>query len=338
MKKKIFQGCLIALALIAGGGTQFALAQTKIAIAHPGTISAFGSLLLAIGQEQGLFAKYGLDARLVGGSPGSSRLVGKEAEFGVFGTAGVLKSVQQGTSLKMSGALTTGRISNHLVTRAEIKKAEDLRGKRFGFVGSIGGAPWTIANLGLQHLGLDPKRDNITFLSVGGLPQVASALENGTIDAAMLTPALSSQMQSKGFSVLLDMYPTNIYAAQTALVTTGAYVREHPDIVEKVVTALVEAMAFSLAPRNKPTVVRTVIKVFDLTDPAAAEEGYEALHNLNRRPYPTIESLKGMQKVMALHDPKLLSVKVEDLIEDRFVRKLDERGVIDGLYKTYGVK
>jgi hypothetical protein len=39
---------------------------------------------------------------------------------------------------------------------------------------------------------------------------------------------------------------------------------------------------------------------------------------------------------MALHDPKVLNVKAENLIEDRFVRKLDESGVIDRLYRTYG--
>jgi hypothetical protein len=41
---------------------------------------------------------------------------------------------------------------------------------------------------------------------------------------------------------------------------------------------------------------------------------------------------------MALHEPKVLDLRVEDLIEDRFVRKLDETGVIDRLYSTDGVK
>ena len=78
--------------------------------------------------------------------------------------------------------------------------------------------------------------------------------------------------------------------------------------------------------------------MFNLADMAAAERGYQDLSNLNRKPYPAIESLKNVQKIMALHDPKVLNLKVEDLIEDRFVRKLDESGVIDRLYSTYGVK
>jgi hypothetical protein len=31
-------------------------------------------------------------------------------------------------------------------------------------------------------------------------------------------------------------------------------------------------------------------------------------------------------------------VKVEELVDSRFIRKLDERGLIDRLYSTYGVK
>jgi hypothetical protein len=41
---------------------------------------------------------------------------------------------------------------------------------------------------------------------------------------------------------------------------------------------------------------------------------------------------------MARHDPKVLMVKVEDLVDDRLVRKLDEGGVVDRLYSTHGVK
>lgn len=59
---------------------------------------------------------------------------------------------------------------------------------------------------------------------------------------------------------------------------------------------------------------------------------------MNRKPYASVAAIQNMQRVMALNDPKMLNVKVEDLFEDRFVRKLDQSGVIDQLYSTYGVK
>jgi hypothetical protein len=59
---------------------------------------------------------------------------------------------------------------------------------------------------------------------------------------------------------------------------------------------------------------------------------------VNRKPYGSVAAMQNVQRVMALNDPKVLNVKVEDLVEDRFVRKLDESGVIDRLYSAYGVK
>jgi len=46
--------------------------------------------------------------------------------------------------------------------------------------------------------------------------------------------------------------------------------------------------------------------------------------------------MQNMQRVMALNNPKVLNVKIEDLADDRFVRKLDETGAIDRLYESYG--
>jgi hypothetical protein len=43
--------------------------------------------------------------------------------------------------------------------------------------------------------------------------------------------------------------------------------------------------------------------------------------------------LRNIQRVMATLNPKVKGVKVEDLIDSRFIRKLDQSGYIDALYK-----
>src|SRR6185295_5949726 len=117
---------------------------------------------------------------------------------------------QYGSDLKILGAFSTGRTSSHLVARPEIRKPDDLRGKRFGVI-TLGAGVWVTTLQALQHFGLDPHRDNIAILAIGNVTEIAKALEDGRIDAAMLTPAQSRQMKSKGFPVLLDMYANNIH-------------------------------------------------------------------------------------------------------------------------------
>jgi ABC-type nitrate/sulfonate/bicarbonate transport system substrate-binding protein len=207
-----------------------------------------------------------------------------------------------------------------------------LRGKRFG-VRALGAGQWIQTIVALERLGLASKRDNISTLAIGDQTQITRALEAGTIDAAVLSPAQSRRFRTRGFPVLLDLYPADIYGYPNALAVTATYLRQSPDVMEKVVAALIESMAFSLLPANESTVLHTIMNTFRITDPVAAEEGYqEFLLTAMRKPYPCVERLRNMQNVMALHDPKVSSVQIEDLIEDRFVRKLDASGLIDRLY------
>jgi ABC-type nitrate/sulfonate/bicarbonate transport system substrate-binding protein len=325
---------LVVLALLSAGA-QVASAQVRINLLHVGVGPSFG-LPLSIAQEHGLFAKHGMEVRLVL-VPGADvpRLTG-DSPLGYIGAPAVLLRAAEGADLKILGSFITDRVAGHLVARPDIKKPEELRGKRVG-VRALGALAWIQTILALEHLGLDPTRDNITVLAIGDRQQ---ALEAGTIEAAVLSPAESRQLTPKGFSVLLDLYPASLHVPQNALAVTGPYLQQSPDVVERVVAALIEGIAFSLSPTNKPTVLNTIMKTFRVTDPAAAEDSYsEYLRAVVRKPYPpSADRLRNMQRIMARHDPKVLNVRIEDLVDDRFVRKLDATGVIDRLYSAYGVR
>lgn len=333
--------CVAVFAALLGllPGAQVASAQTKVSIIH--IIVGPNQLPLWIAHEQGLFAKQGIDAQLLlsdGTVPGH-RLITGDIQFGALGIPIAIEGVAEGRDLKVLAAFDSARTTSHLVARPDVKTPDDLRGKRFG-TNRIGTGFWILAILAMEHAGLDPTRDRISFVEVGGgALRLAQALEAGEIDAAILDPAQSTQLKARGFSVLLDMAQTNIPGIQNALVVTGAYLRDHPDMVEKAVAGLVEGIAFSLSPPNKETVLKTLTAHLNLSSPAAAESGYQSfLSRVNRKPYASVAAMRNMQRVMALNDPKVLNVKVEDLVDDRFVRRLDESGAIDRLYSMYGVR
>ena len=245
----------------------------------------------------------------------------------------VLGAAAQGIDVRMLTSISS-RVSWKLIAAPQIRRAPDLRGKRFG-VQSIVGSTWMYSMLGLEQLGLDPRRDSITFLPIGDPVTMAHALETGRIDAAVLDPVLSRGLMSKGFSLLLDLFEANVSFPGLGLGVTRAYLEKNDSTVEKVVTALTESLAFIHGPANKPIVQKSMMKNLRMTDPAAAENGYQDhLLTLNRKPYPSLEGLRNAQRLMALQNPKIATVKVEELIESRFVRKLDESGFIDRLYSA----
>ena len=298
------------------------------------------ALSLWIGQEQGLFRKHGLEGQVVfirGGPALVASMVSGEIQLAFTSGVSLLGAAVQGIDVKMLSSISN-RISWKLMASPNVKKPEDLTGKRFG-IQSVVGSTWMYAMLGLEHLGLDPKRDNIHFLVIGDPVTIGHALEAGRIDAAVLDPVIARRLMNKGFSVVADLSSARIFFPGLGLAATRAYLHQHPEIVEKIVTALVESLAFIVAPTNKATVLKTLMRHLKIHDPNVAEEGYqEHLRGLSRKPYPSLEGLRNVQRLIALHNPRVANLRVEELIEDRFIRKLDESGFIDRLYSFYGLR
>ena len=329
---------LIAL-LLALFHSQPGSAQTKVTILH--ILVGPKQAALWVAQEQGIFAKHGVDVQVLYFDP--KRTSRDQITGNVFGGIGIPPAIAMaagGMDLKVVAPFNNVSPSTqHLVTKSEIRTAADLRGKRYG-INRIGTGSYITAMQALEHLGLDPKRDGITLVeSNAGPAGVVRALESGDVDAAGVDPLLSAQLRAKGFSLLLDTAATNLPGVQDGIAVAGPYFREHPDVVEKVVAGMVEGIAFSLSPQNKPIVVKTLTARLNIASPEAAELAYEEfLARVRGRPTLSIAAAQSYQRVLAFNDAKALEVKIEDLFETRFLRALEENGTVTRLYNTYGVK
>lgn len=293
---------------------------------------------LWISYERHFFRKYGVEAEqvFVRSSPVlTAALVAGGIDLGIIGGNPVLSAASGGADLKIVATLAS-RASVDLIARPGIKSAKELRGKRVG-VQSIGGTVWLYTIFGLEQLGLDLRRDKILTPVIGEYSILAQALETGTIDAVFMSvPAFSQRLNQKGFPILAKL---SVPVAGNVFVATSSYLRQHSDTMENVLKALMEGLAYVLDPRNKASVFDTLMKHLKISDPALVEGTYQQLlKELNRKPYPSIEGMQNIQRMMQSSNPQLGDVKVADLIDSSFVRKLDESGFIDSLYATYGGK
>jgi NitT/TauT family transport system substrate-binding protein len=313
-------------------------AQTRITIGvaamSPRTIP------LLIAQEQGLFAKQAIDARivLIKGAPILvASLISGDLEVGYTGGTSVLGAAAQGPYLKILSSVSS-KLTHTMLANPSIKSAEQLRGKRFG-IQSMGGTTWMHTILGLEHVGLDVKRDNINILIIGDSVLIGQSLEVGRIDAAVLDGALARRLINKGFSVIVDLTPFNIPMVNQAVVVTPDFVQKRAELAERILMVLVDSLAFTLAPINKNIVVRTIMRRLQIDDPKVGEEGYQdLLTSIERKPFPSLEGLRNIRRLMATQNPKAANVKVEDLIDTRLIRKLDENGYIDKVAIAYGLR
>ena len=291
---------------------------------------------LWISYERRFFIKYGVEAEqvFVRSSPIlTAALVAGGIDVGIIGGNPVLSAAAGGADLKIVATLSS-RSGVDLIARPGIKSAKELRGKRVG-VQSIGGTVWLYTIFGLEQLGLDLRRDKILTPVIGEYAILAQALETGTIDAVfMAVPAFSQRLNQKGFPILAKL---SVPVAGNVFVATNSYLRQHSDAMENVLRALMEGLAYSLDPRNKASVFDTLMKHLKISDPALVEETYQNLFKeLDRKPYPSLEALQNIQRIMRGSNPQLEDVNVAALIDNSFIRKLDESGFIDRLYKSYG--
>src|SRR4029453_13366140 len=157
---------LIAVALwVAALPGSPAIAQTKITIGvaamSPRTIP------LLIAQEQGLFARHGIEARivLIKGAPILvASLISGDLEIGYTGGTSVLGAAASGPHLKILSSISS-KLTHTILAHPSLNSAEQWRGNAFG-IPSMGGTTWMHTILALEHVGLDVKRDNINILMI----------------------------------------------------------------------------------------------------------------------------------------------------------------------------
>ena len=292
------------------------------------------SAVLWIAQGQRIFAKHSVEVETIylrNSNLQMAALATGDVQIASSGGAPVLSAATGGQDLKIV-ASPSNRLAYDIVVRPEIKEAKDLRGKRFG-VTNIGGTTWMAAILALEYLGLDAARDRVHINAIGNQTVLAQAIEAGNIDATLLDPFLSRRMKQKGLTILVELYRAKIPFVNTSVIVSGSYLREHIEVVENVVKALLEAQVFITNPANRNVVMQTMTRQMKLNDMAILEEGYQdLLVGFEKKPYGSAEALRNIQRMMGTLNPKVSRIKVDDLIDNRIIRKLDESGYIDGLY------
>jgi ABC-type nitrate/sulfonate/bicarbonate transport system substrate-binding protein len=310
---------------------------TKIAVGFAAMNARVTPLWAA--KDEGFFAKNDIDGEpvFVRGAPTlNAAMLSGDLQAGYTGGTAVMGAAVGGADFKILAVLTN-KVTYDLVARRGIKSVEDLRGKQIG-VTSIGGTNWMGTILGLERLGLEPIRDKINFIVAGDDSVRTQGIVAGALDATAVDGVYSKILREKGLPVLAEFSALKIPITSASFVVPNALIQKNPRVVESLLKAVLEGIIWGIAPMNKSKVINLISKRLRLTA-QEAEEGYkDMLVGLERKPFPSAEGLKNIQRLMKSRNPKMAELRVEGLIDASFMHKLDESGFIDRLYSTYGIK
>jgi NitT/TauT family transport system substrate-binding protein len=286
--------------------------------------------LLVVAHRQGFFRKHNLEAELVlmpNAPLALSALAAGDSQFYYGTTSGTsLGAVLNGLDGVFVAAFIHRLVGAFAVSR-DIKTPADLKDKKIG-VASLGGGNWMFTMLAFEHWGLDPKRDNITFRIIGDTGVRAQAIATGVIDGSMLGYTHATILRRQGYPILADVAELNIPFQDTGLFTRKSFLAQHPETVESVLRALVDAITFIQEPDNKSAVLKSLAQWLRLPKPDDAVEGYDFMRKMyTRRIYPNVEGIRNAIRVLTLTNEKFGRLKAEDLVDDRLVRKLEKEGL-----------
>jgi ABC-type nitrate/sulfonate/bicarbonate transport system substrate-binding protein len=297
-----------------------AAAQDRYVIAYAG-FAGFQSPLWAT-KELGYLDKYGVPGDLVL-TPGSTRqiqaLLGNSAHFAQVDAVTTINAINQGADLVMiSGSLNTFPFS--FVAQKEIRRPEDLNGKKIGIVG-FGGANELAILLALKEWNVP--RQAVTILQAGGASQRLIGMSAKVLDATVLAQPELGEAQRMGMNVLVHMRDMKTAAfPMNAMVVRRSFLQQNRDLVKRYQQAYAEATFQLLNSKEKATAVLS--KWLQQKNPKAIEETYQYI--ATSFSFPTRIAPQGIRntlEMVAQKNPK---------VDMNFSRYLDE-STLDELEK-----
>ena len=262
-----------------------------------GTTASPSHLPVWVAKDAGYFEKAGLNVEPVqirGGSLITLAIITGDLPFSGAGAESVVAARASGGDVILL-ACPVNADPVYLITRPEIKSAQDLKGQASA-VTRYGSTTHFYLRAALKHVGLNPDKD-MTILQLGAGPEMVIALDRGAIAAAALTTRYAIPFLQRGWPVLVDLSNTDLVYPSSCVTSSRAFMRAEPKTTHDFLRAYVSGIhlikknsqfaekSFAKWMREKDTViVRKTVEAYARlfkTAPYVPDKGIEnVIHDL----------------------------------------------------------
>jgi ABC-type nitrate/sulfonate/bicarbonate transport system substrate-binding protein len=321
----LLPGLLIAVAFGSATSTH---AQERARAGYSG-ISGY-QVPLWLGVDLDLFKKYGLNLEPIlfrGGAESANALTGGEIQFDVVAPQPHIAADLSGADIIIIGTYFN-KHTYSVVARPGIRAPQELRGKKIGVL-SVVGLNQIVVATALRHWGIDEK--SIILVRSGGSRDRFTALQNGLIDATVLTGAFVDRAKAAGMPVLLDLGDLEDSFATVSLMTSRTFQNSKRGVV-RAFLRISEAIHIF---KNDPVLgQKSLSKWMRTQDKALLESAYRSY--APRISFPPYTELPGVQVAVddltnSRTDAK--GRKAQEFVNEDILRELDKQGFFKSLQK-----
>ena len=225
---------------------------------------------------------------------------------------------------------TVSLLNHRMVVRPDsgINRVADLRGKK---VASKGQHPGLNTWLFIKQNGL---LGECTIERVRGETPHWEFVRDGQADAAFVTPPADTFARRAGMKVIeVDFLPMVWFTT----VSTGLpFVEKHPDIVDRFLKGICEGIAYFKTHRAES--IKIIKEKYkdegDLDDEAATHLYDELKMILQAKPYASIPAISNVYEISVEQNKAAEKTDPMALWDFHYLRRIDDSGFIDNLYRT----
>ena len=317
----VMLSCL--LAFVWAGTGRAAEALKRVRIAFPSMVIDFAPLWVA--RDKGLFRDEGLDVEntlIPGGVRGVQALIAGDTQFALGNTSYAVGARAAGEGV-FTVAVPMNRLDYVLVARQPVTRPSDFAGKKIGIGGGVGGADSLAARLAFERLGVNPS--TVTMISTGGSGERLNALRAGAIDAAIIGGGTFIGAGS-GLHKVVDLTALDIEYPMTGLFTTRKYSGANRDSVLAFLRGYLRGVKFFQ--EHKDEAIAIAARNLRSSNLVLIERQwqYAKSYMFEKIPYPTEKGFKAIFELLAPRNPKVASLRFEDVANTGYVRELVDKG------------
>jgi NitT/TauT family transport system substrate-binding protein len=266
--QRLSYAALIAIEiwLCAAAQAQTPLKKLRLGIAA----TSVGFLPIYAAHQRGFYRDEGLDLEIILMSlaAANNAFFKGEIEYSA-GLTGLALAAARNYPAKIL-IFTVAKPLQSFVSRREIKEPRELKGKKVAG-SSPGGSATILAYQALKHFGLDPGKD-VQVLPMGGSGAGRLAvLEQGVVDAALLSVPENILALNKGYNELIFLGDV-VSLPQNGFGTSVTRIQQQPDEVYRMVRATLRGLQFVTDEANREQARDVMMKQWRVSDQKLATE------------------------------------------------------------------
>ena len=283
-------------------------------------------------KELNLPRKYGLDVDVLF-VPVSSRaiqaaLAGEIQFITSGGVANINANVTGADFVGLTATLSTFVFK--IIASPELKKPEQLRGKKVG-ISRLGGASDFSIRYALTRWGLVPDKD-VAIIQVGGEQEEVLALQNKAVDAVILSEPFATVATRAGASMLVDLSQLGVPYTMHGFGARKSYIQANRDITIRFMKAYLEGIY--VFKTNKDIALNVLKKYTRLDDLSLVQTSYEEMSQrlIRRVPHPDREGIQTIIDQLAKTRPQMKNLNPGDFIDPSILKEIEDSGFVKKLY------